>query len=94
MNHLPRSDTIPPTPDHFRDDALADARWLLGRFDSGEIQDHRGRYVAVAGKQVLAGGDDPLRLRQDTAKSHGVDPRRLVITYIDNPDTVWSEGSW
>ncbi|MDB5309357.1 MAG: hypothetical protein JWO38_3559 [Gemmataceae bacterium] len=74
---------LPLTPESA--EYLADCAWVNGEYNSGRWEPHVGSYIAVVGKQLLGHGPDPLRLREEVARDHGVRPGRIVITYIERP---------
>ena len=62
---------------------LADLKWVDEQYNRGAWDQYMGNYIAVARKQLIAYGPDPLALRERAAKESGLDPDRISITYVE-----------
>jgi hypothetical protein len=66
------------------DEAVLDEwRWFAARRAEGAMDQYAGQYVAVQDRKVWEAGRDPELLEKYAVRQHGLDPRRLVIAYVD-----------
>jgi hypothetical protein len=68
------------------DEVLKDWEWVFAGLNKGHFSQYRGQHIAVVDQHVVASDRDPLRLRETTAAAKGIEPDRIVVTYVDNWD--------
>jgi len=65
------------------EEILDDWRWIYEQRANSGFEEYRGKHIVVLDKRVLGASTDPDLLVQYLVLKDKVDPRRLVITYID-----------
>ncbi len=70
-------------PDEVEQEVLEEMSWAILERGEGRFDEYAGKHVAIVNKQVLGSSRDPDLLRQYVAEKHNIDPRRIVIIYID-----------
>jgi hypothetical protein len=71
---------------------VADWNWAHQQHEAGRLDEFRGEFVAVLQGRVIGHGSDPADLRQRLAGKHAVDPERLVVLYVEDPDAIPCAG--
>jgi hypothetical protein len=64
---------------------LDDRAWVNDRLTAGAWAGYAGHYIAVCDRRFLGHGPDMTRLRDETARDHGLPPGRIVVKFIDPP---------
>jgi hypothetical protein len=84
------SESKPPTaaepfrqPDAVDREVLDAWSWVLQERSNGRFDEYAGKHVAVVNRTVLGSSRDPELLEQYVAEKYHVDPRRIVIFYVD-----------
>lgn len=54
----------------------------------GELDELRGRFVAVFDGEVVGSGNDPDRLRHRMAAELSANPAHLVVAFVDNEESI------
>ncbi len=79
---IPESRTTPRSAES-EERLLQDWRWVLQQREQGNLACYAGKHIAVSGQTVLLSDDDLYMLHQTLLKKHDVDPREIVVTFID-----------
>jgi hypothetical protein len=67
------------------DELLNEWRWIYQQRETEAFRKYRGRHVAVCGQKVWGSSTDPTLLLEHVALKYGLDPRKVVVAYIDGP---------
>jgi hypothetical protein len=73
-----------PPPD--AKEQWADANWVSANISTPAFDPYRGKFVAVADKQIRATGDTDLAATVAGAKDYKCHPARLFVCYVDLQD--------
>jgi hypothetical protein len=66
---------------------LEDMSWENEQHNAGAWTEFQGEYIAVYHKRLYGHGPDPLALREQVARNHGLPAGKIVIQYIDHDFT-------
>jgi hypothetical protein len=72
-----------PKPDAVRMEVLEEWSWVIHERGQGLFDEYAGKHVAVVNRTVLGSSLDSRLLRQYVAEEHSIDPRRIVIFYVE-----------
>jgi hypothetical protein len=72
------------TPSHGTDEAILEEwRWFAAQRSEGAMDQYAGQYVAIQDRKVWEAGRDPGLLEKYVVREHHLDPKRLIIAYVD-----------
>jgi hypothetical protein len=69
----------PPVPEEILDEW----RWIFQGREEGRFAEYAGQHIAVCGQKVWGSSRDPDLLLEYVALKYQLDPKRVVIAYID-----------
>lgn len=79
---------IPPQGTLFTPEHAADLVWGYDQGEKGAFAQYAGKNVAILHKQVVGADPDWGKVREEVALKYGVDPERVVVIWIHEPNFV------